>query len=743
MAKVEGAPAHGAVAHLLPQTYKRYISEWLEEDTPSFDYGGFVVGDDVSEAKLLGKSEVFRKLLLGERVALNTLARCSGIATKSNRLLTLLRKAGYPNILAGTRKTTPGFRLVEKYGMLVGGVDAHRVDLSHMTMLKDNHIVAAGSITNAVRAAKSAGGFATKVEVECQSYEEADEAIAAGADIVMLDNFTPDGVKVAAAQLKEKWGRGTGDRKAFLVEVSGGLTEHNVEKYVCGDIDISYHAVFYERWAAEVTKQNEAISLTGFFSCDLAFHVDSVRLLELYFENFWPSLPIILPVHHLQWRLSNDGHGMETLLLVLQYIGAVYAPWIRLGPGPYKKTAIQALKSPFLAHTPFNVQALLLFAIAEYHSDCKPEGQGQLNLAVKIALELHMNQQAFAQVYGEGSPVLEESWRRTYYFLAIANQDFAVFSNTPIYTLANVSNTVDLPCDDEHFNSGLIPPVMSLHDYEDRELAELEIVFSSIAYFYDLHLIVKSVMDMFVESGTFGEAMIEVHDTKLAIWTSLLPACKKDPLRRDGAIDEVMFAAHMAATIALSGLHRSFSNLVICEEEIATKSFLPMVLFVTPPQQGRAAHTARVLKASEMHTKLLAIPCTMERHNVFTMYMVARLATTQTSACRYLLEDRALAIARDRIRLSIGFLNSMGSVWPLGKMMAKEVNHIARINLSKSHTTVAQIPDSTLETDVPRDDLIFPVNPSAQIDIFSGLTLPIDWETTNCSYASSGHFGIS
>ncbi|KAI5378550.1 hypothetical protein J4E82_002866 [Alternaria postmessia] len=279
MAKVEGAPAHGAVAHLLPQTYKRLVSEWLEEDTPSFDYGGFVVGEEISEAKLLGKSEgivagvpffdeVFRQLgctvewhvkegasfqpvthcatvrgpvrhlLLGERVALNTLARCSGIATKSNRLLTLLRGAGYPNILAGTRKTTPGFRLVEKYGMLVGGVDAHRVDLSAMTMLKDNHIVAAGSITNAVRAAKAAGGFAIKVEVECQSFDEADEAIAAGADIVMLDNFTPEGVQVAAKDLKDKWGRGTGDRKQFLVEVSGGLTEYNVEKYVCGDIDI-------------------------------------------------------------------------------------------------------------------------------------------------------------------------------------------------------------------------------------------------------------------------------------------------------------------------------------------------------------------------------------------------------------------------------------------------------------------------------------------------------------------------
>jgi len=269
----EGAPARGSVAHLQPTKYKRSVAEWLEEDTPSFDYGGFVVGEEIAEARLLGKSagivagvpffdEVFRqldctvewhvkegesfepithcatvrgpvrKLLLGERVALNTLARCSGIATKSARLLALLRKAGYPNALAGTRKTTPGFRLVEKYGMLVGGVDPHRQDLSAMTMLKDNHIWACGSITNAVRAAKASGGFAIKVEVECQSLEEAEEAIQAGADVVMLDNFTPDGVKTAAQTLKEKHGT------KVLVEVSGGLTEENVEKFVTPYVDV-------------------------------------------------------------------------------------------------------------------------------------------------------------------------------------------------------------------------------------------------------------------------------------------------------------------------------------------------------------------------------------------------------------------------------------------------------------------------------------------------------------------------
>jgi nicotinate-nucleotide pyrophosphorylase (carboxylating) len=183
------ADLYGNPRNLLPVHFKAQITAWLAEDTPSFDYAGFVVGDSPRTATLYCKSagilagvpffdEVFaqcscevawnfkegsfidptvrgkvpvatvtgptRKLLLGERVALNTLARCSGIATRSRRMLELVRSAGYQGVLAGTRKTTPGFRLVEKYGMLVGGVDSHRHDLSSMVMLKDNHIWARG-----------------------------------------------------------------------------------------------------------------------------------------------------------------------------------------------------------------------------------------------------------------------------------------------------------------------------------------------------------------------------------------------------------------------------------------------------------------------------------------------------------------------------------------------------------------------------------------------------------------------
>lgn len=270
---------HGSLEHLLPSHWKTQITAWLAEDTPSFDYGGFVVGDVPRTATLYAKSggilagipffnEVFtqcgctvewhgaqegqhidrksdgggtgfktklatvtgpaRGILLGERVALNILARCSGVASMSRGFLVNLRSAGYKGQLAGTRKTTPGFRLVEKYGMLVGGADGHRMDLSSMIMLKDNHVWSRGSIKEAVAAAKAVGGFSLKVEVEVQSEEEADEAIEAGADVVMLDNFTGEGVKVAATSLKQRWA----GKRQFLVEVSGGVTLDNAEEYV-------------------------------------------------------------------------------------------------------------------------------------------------------------------------------------------------------------------------------------------------------------------------------------------------------------------------------------------------------------------------------------------------------------------------------------------------------------------------------------------------------------------------------
>lgn len=197
-----------------------YSVEWLvEEGTAIPD------GEKTKCAIVRGKA---RNLLLGERVALNLLARCSGVATVSRRFRDMARAEGWKGLIAGTRKTTPGFRLVEKYGMLVGGIDPHRHDLSSMVMLKDNHIWATGSITNAIKAVRRVAGFSLLVNVECQDEAEADEAIAAGANIVMLDNLTGADLHGAAKSLKDKW-RG---KKEFLIETSGGIVEGSLTSRV-------------------------------------------------------------------------------------------------------------------------------------------------------------------------------------------------------------------------------------------------------------------------------------------------------------------------------------------------------------------------------------------------------------------------------------------------------------------------------------------------------------------------------
>lgn len=159
---------------------------------------------------------------------------------RANYLVTLAKKAGWSGIIAATRKTTPGFRIVEKYATLVGGADTHRMDLSSMIMLKDNHIWATGSITDAVKKARSAGGFSVKIEVECANEEEAIEAIKSGADIIMLDNFGPEDIARVSTSLKDKFMRAkTGMAYSFLIEGSGGLTPDNIQDYFkAKDVDI-------------------------------------------------------------------------------------------------------------------------------------------------------------------------------------------------------------------------------------------------------------------------------------------------------------------------------------------------------------------------------------------------------------------------------------------------------------------------------------------------------------------------
>lgn len=261
---------------LLPITFSDEIRGWLKADCPTTDIGGFVVGQGEETASLYMKStgvvagvpyaqavfdefklsvEWFAKegdfiagsgsnkvvvakvrgpckdILLAERTALNLMSRASGVATKTKSAVDIKEANNWHGYVAGTRKTTPGFGRVEKYALQVGGGATHRQDLSQMVMLKDNHIMASGSITNAVTKARSAAGFSMKIEVETGNLADALEAANSGADIVMLDNFKPDELHKVAAEVRSKYPHVT-------IEASGGITEETMGDYMGPCVDV-------------------------------------------------------------------------------------------------------------------------------------------------------------------------------------------------------------------------------------------------------------------------------------------------------------------------------------------------------------------------------------------------------------------------------------------------------------------------------------------------------------------------
>ena len=176
-------------------------------------------GDEVREGDLMAKvTGDIRVLLSGERVALNYLQRMSGIATYTRSVAKLLEGSGVT--LLETRKTTPNCRVFEKYAVRVGGGCNHRYNLSDGVLLKDNHIGAAGSITKAIQMAKAYAPFVRKIEIETETLEQVAEAVEAGADIIMLDNMTPEVMKQAVALI---------DGRA-QTECSGNITKENIAR---------------------------------------------------------------------------------------------------------------------------------------------------------------------------------------------------------------------------------------------------------------------------------------------------------------------------------------------------------------------------------------------------------------------------------------------------------------------------------------------------------------------------------
>ena len=235
------AKEDGIIAGL--DVYARVFQILDEKTEISFN---FKDGDAVKKGDLLGiVTGDIRVLLSGERVALNYLQRMSGIATYTKQVSKLLE--GSKVTLLDTRKTTPNCRVFEKYAVRIGGGCNHRYNLSDGVLLKDNHIGAAGSVAKAVAMAKEYAPFVRKIEIEVETMEQVKEAVEAGADIIMLDNMTPEIMKEAVELIAGR----------AQTECSGNITKENIAKILETGVDfVSSGALTHSAPILDISMKN-------------------------------------------------------------------------------------------------------------------------------------------------------------------------------------------------------------------------------------------------------------------------------------------------------------------------------------------------------------------------------------------------------------------------------------------------------------------------------------------------------
>jgi nicotinate-nucleotide pyrophosphorylase (carboxylating) len=201
----------------------------LDPEIPEIETN-FHDGDEVDEGTVFGTLKGYADVLLtGERVALNLIQRMSGVATLTRQYVKSVE--GTNAAIVDTRKTTPGLRLLEKYAVTIGGGRNHRMGLDDGVLIKDNHIALAGGVTEAVSAAKNSVGHLHKIEVEITNWAQLREAISAGADIILLDNQSPEETAKLVQMSRDM-------NPNVLIESSGGMDRDRVRAYAEAGVDL-------------------------------------------------------------------------------------------------------------------------------------------------------------------------------------------------------------------------------------------------------------------------------------------------------------------------------------------------------------------------------------------------------------------------------------------------------------------------------------------------------------------------
>ncbi|KAK9319415.1 hypothetical protein V1517DRAFT_332637 [Lipomyces orientalis] len=439
----------------------------------------------------------------------------------------------------------------------------------------------------------------------------------------------------------------------------------------------------------------------------------SEQLLSLYYAFYHAAHPCVLPPRAMKRHLLNDSEAIQPLHAVMQYIGSLFTASVSSAPWKAKaQESLAAMRHQHPAITGYDVQAVLLYSIAVYWCDESEKGLELLDETIRMALSIGMNRSVFAVEHGRQDPVLEESWRRTWWQIYITDAHIAGSTRAYPFRTSRVEMDVQLPCEEKSYETGQIPRPRTLQEYDMREFMDDDgQEFSSFAELVgltrslDLALAPRRNLDFDTTTAVCANV-----DASVTAWTSLLPASKKDIVRQDGSFDEVLFKANAIIHTYTVDLHRQLSTLAYSPIEAVAHCAPP-----APPESLRGCntpecklHTSKVLRAIERLDALLTLPTNIATHTPFMICMIANTAIAHLAACRYVYRGQQLQLGRERIRLSMGVLKTLSEYWPMGKRTYQEVGIIARETLSLE------------DPSRPQETLI------QEVDVLQPMTIPVE-----------------
>ncbi|KAK6208150.1 hypothetical protein LQW54_007058 [Pestalotiopsis sp. IQ-011] len=394
------------------------------------------------------------------------------------------------------------------------------------------------------------------------------------------------------------------------------------------------------------------------------------RCIDSFYFHFFPGHPSVLPKEYLL-RVAEQ-RNIEHLLAAMRWAGSLY-----FEVGPARATFFEeAMRLIYAKDTPkdgFLVQAMLIVLVALDGSCQQERTRDILSDAERIAIEIGLYTRAFATNHGQGMPMMEESWRRTWWDLFVVDGMVAGVHRQTNFLLFDIVSDAGLPCEEHQYLAGTIPRPLYLEDFEDQIFSGEEYEFSSFAYRVASIRNLGRMMRL-PESIFPGDNNVDRVESLLSNWRMHLPASKRDCLNKDMKLDEMMFQAWMINHACSIMLHQPLSQLDSSPARDVTSC--------APYQMVRSGetfntHTRHIVTAATEISKMVtyAVPITCHTHFFTCVLTLSSIVHLSKWALWFVQNDDDL---RQQIRLNIGALNKLSSVWSAASRASGQVKGVAQ-----------------------------------------------------------------